>query len=593
MPGILALTSCITEVDLWLKHRRPTAWARNRSSLRAEVKASCGALGPRLAESLAPTLDRYRERLMLLTKRPRTDEIHEAAATGQSLYAAATTPDALRAAWRDLIDAVDDDDIPVDVVRMRHHQILALAGAAGHDVKGLSTRLRGVLSGSARGVMSARLGLGDVDPPTDWPGPREDADLSAEQLMILCSRLLGAPAESGRCISWHAFAPGQLDEFVLQLGRVTLLEARWAIPNMLNDDGQSFPGREELRDQDFHAPTEEMAEDEKAVILARVDLGNRQIAGALNLGRGIVRSLADIAAWEADGVRWREFGWEMLLVDGRARTSSSFVPKDVVKSWGDAYARDRTASALRERGAQLAAALANDTLPADLAEAVRSATEATSADLRSRVILNTRITEFVAAFAGRDAHDLVHRLCGWWPADQLETDMFNAIAQAVSDWPADADRRREQERIAKAVRRTGPGASFTIDLGAVADLSDELLELWSGTLLQRRLRWALSLLTDAQTYLTALEAYQRTSQLRQKRLQRVRNALTHGNPVHDAAVESVDSFNRYIANAALQLGLDTFATGSTVMGAIAAEDARRDAITRAIQGGQPLLSQLR
>jgi hypothetical protein len=46
------------------------------------------------------------------------------------------------------------------------------------------------------------------------------------------------------------------------------------------------------------------------------------------------------------------------------------------------------------------------------------------------------------------------------------------------------------------------------------------------------------------------------------RLRRVRNALTHGNPVTDAVLQSVTDLSNYLAHAALQVALDSIASAA-------------------------------
>lgn len=588
----LSLTDCVKELDGWLRHRRLKAWQRNRTSLLFEVEVASSAVAPHLASALAPMLERYVERVQALPPKPRPDEVHSAATIGQSLLAVAATPDAIRGAWLDLVESTGAASAPVRAAEACYHQLMSLIEAAGHDAQDVRKRLAGVLNDDALQVLSARVALGDTEGQQSWPDPYDDAGLDPDARMELCGRLLSAPAPSGRCITWHAFASAQLDSSVLKLGHVTLLEARWALPNALEEGGQRFPGRSELKSNDVPRRFDEIGDDRR-VALARVDLGNRPAAGALEFGRQTVRAVADIAAWEGNGARWQEYGWEMLLVDGVRRLTTSYVPAEAQKQWISDLDYDRTAAALQERGSAVAAALASGALPADLAEALRSATEATDADVRSRIILDHRVTEMVASFGSLEADAFVGRLAPTWPAAALDTRMVNVIARALSPgFGHDEKTYKELTELAAVIRQARGSASFTLDLEAAAAHADRLLHLWDGTRLERELAEVFDILNKPEAYLRGLTNHEEEAGVMQRRLRRVRNALTHGNPVHDAAVASVEGFSRYLANAALQVGLDAYFAGSTITELLDSRRARFDKIVAAVRVGHSYLSQL-
>jgi hypothetical protein len=51
--------------------------------------------------------------------------------------------------------------------------------------------------------------------------------------------------------------------------------------------------------------------------------------------------------------------------------------------------------------------------------------------------------------------------------------------------------------------------------------------------------------------------------LLQERLSRTRNALTHGNPVHPAVIDSVRDLSTYRVNAAIGVALEAFSTSGS------------------------------
>lgn len=211
-----------------------------------------------------------------------------------------------------------------------------------------------------------------------------------------------ASATSDGCVAWIAFAPAELDTIgYVELGPLALFEARWAIPNARKDDGQGFPFRSELREISYIP--DDMERDKPRVVLARLDLGHRSVGRALSDARAVTTMLVDAAAVHGRGRRWLPYGWEYLLVDGQPAWSSLFVPEHARDRDGTLWDHERTALELKERGQRLVDALAKDPIPATLEEAVRCASAAAAtreSDTRSRVVLNDRVIEMVAASSG-------------------------------------------------------------------------------------------------------------------------------------------------------------------------------------------------
>lgn len=297
---------------------------RSRNALRSEWTATSQALGPLLRDALGVTLPRCESALG-------TDAVERtaraaAAAEVEVVIAAARTAVALGAAWRDFVTAASTPGAsPADAFTARH-QFEAMTRAVGHDVEARRKLLIGTLAGDAAAVAEARLTTGATSTPPDWRALRgRQAGLSSRDRLNLADRLARAAAPEGRCVAWIAFKAATLENFRLGAGHVTFLDAQWAVPNAVADDGQDFPERSELRAVKHFLPESAGLKD---VVLARVDLGNRSVAGAIEDAADSAGAIVEAAAVSGDRPGWMPYGWTVLLVDGAPRTSVTFVPED-------------------------------------------------------------------------------------------------------------------------------------------------------------------------------------------------------------------------------------------------------------------------
>lgn len=297
-------------------------------------------------------------------------------------------------------------------------------------------------------------------------------------------------------------------------------------------------------------------------MLVRVDLGERSAVGALEKAREIANAVVTAAALHEDAAPWKQFGWELLLLDGKARLGSSFVTKEEQAAWPNQMQRDATAKALKERAPPLSTALAIATVPPNLAEALRSATEARDAHARSAIILNDRVVEFVSAHARCTANELVNLLLCSWPEASWRADLVYAIRGALEDsrWSG-----RDDDPAVRAAIETVEGTSFLLSLHAAHDHREQLVDMCSTPLRKARLTFLLSTLSDAEAYQRARTRYDSDTELLRQRLRRIRNALTHGNPVEEGSLDSVEQMSRFAARGAVTEALDAFGSGAHLL----------------------------
>lgn len=569
---ILLLPELLSELDGWLRHRRLEPWRPQlRASLRDEVRWSVEHLGSSRSAFDGPLNDYLNAVEDALSDGPPTEaQRHAALAAGEVVRAALITPASLRAFWQDLVTVARTEQRPHVV----GGATLALASAlevAGHDVTRLLTRVARVLGDDATAVAEVEVALGRHQSPIAWRVLRgQSACVSVEDRLELCELLIAAPPPRGRCIAWVAFKDAQMDT-VLDAGPCTFLNAHWALGNAESEHGQDFLGRRELQDE-FSRPRE--LEPDEHVVLVRVDVGSRSPAGALPAAQDLVAALTDTARLRSGGSRWLPFGWEMLLVDGRRVWSRTFAPDDVVARWPRPYVLERTAEELAKSGNRLGAALARSPLPPDLAEAVRTATEATPAHLRSRVVLYDRVVELVAAYCRQESADeLLDLIAGSWPLSSWRADVLRAVESALDAGRWTEPDRREQ--LNAALKTSAPAGGYTLDLVATADRTGELLAMFASAWDARRSADVLDTFHSVPAYLDYLETSRLEATQLRARLRRVRNALVHGNPVQTKVIDTVTAFSEYLSDGALSEALDSFQDGHDMLARLRQFDAER------------------
>lgn len=579
-----SLVDHLDDLEPWI-HHRPSDVDRNRRSLLSDLAVVTPEMGPLLHSEVAEQVAHLRASVApALNSRASDPDRLVARKAISEVRTALTGTDAVRAAWADLVAAVQDPNSRPWTLVNRVALLLAMVRNRDDDPTRVAHLLVGILHDERRDVVSARARIEGALPVLADRGG--SAGLAAVDRVQLCSELLCAAPMTGRCIGWIAYA-GAINRPVAAVGPVTFLEARWAIPNALDDRGQIFTGRDELRTP-FALTEADQAEldledpDRREwAILARVDLGNCPVAGALTRARQLVGAVIDVSATRG-GLPWRPLGWEMLVVDGVPSAHSSYAPPDTVARWGNPMASDRMADDIERVGPAIAASLTRTDLPASLAEGVRSIHEANGADPRSRVVLLDRVIEMVAAFAGHDdGKSLTAAISVHWAEARWRSEVRHAIGSALSVWRAkDPDRSTELSRLIRTSDGTG---RYTLNFVEAAVHADELEELAGDS--DRAVVRALRSLNDPTIELDLVEHFTEEAEVLRKRSRRVRNALTHANPISDRAIASANGFQSYIAGFALWEAVEAFTHDTRIDDALADAESRRRAALARLSGG--------
>jgi hypothetical protein len=391
------------------------------------------------------------------------------------------------------------------------------------------------------------------------------------------------------CVAWIIYGSARLSG-ARDFGPITFYEIDWAAPNALNQDGQAFPHRDELRSllKNNHIRLPGKSNGRPYQVLARVDLGMRAPHHALDDADAMIQVLLRIAGSRSGGTSWQRAGCACLLLDGHvalcADSAGPYISDEV-----DHHGQNIMADALAHYGPSVAAGLSRTPMPPDLADALRLFGEASDVDSRE-VLLTGRSTidrktvlvledaafEHIASYARMSGDDLEVAILATWPHARWSSQVNAAINACLRSDVASTPLHRR-------IITHQPGRTQTSFLEA-GRLADELLALCRNPLTRRFAEKWLTSIRDATLCLDLHRRHEHECYLLRERLSRTRNALTHGNPVHPAVIYTVRDLSTYRVNTALGVALEVFSASGSFASALRArtEDHQRlvDHLTR-------------
>lgn len=194
----------------------------------------------------------------------------------------------------------------------------------------------------------------------------------------------------------------------------------------------------------------------------------------------------------------------------------------------------------------------------ELSEAVDCANEARDADVRNRNILRFRVLEMVASFAQlHDVKELIKVLKGQWARDALGSRPVRAIRYSLLGLPPGDPRFTLARTLSRELITEELDGRTTVYIDKALAHREELLTLPRTDLARQTLREHLEVLTSSERAVARLEEFNRGEDLLERRTRRVRNSLTHGNPLTIESINSVDNYLMYLDEFALQEAITT------------------------------------
>ncbi|MFE2736232.1 hypothetical protein [Streptomyces sp. NPDC059349] len=584
---VMPLTVLAEEVLQWVELASGVdAWnnSANRRSLQSDLDESVDALGISLRARIAAPLERFQTAFSQLTESPRgflkqppgtrTDASWtNVTGTAQGLLEALEADEAVRVSWDDLVATAQDRTLEGREYRPIAELLFDQLRRRGLSAEGIFDDLVSIVA-FGRGPNDIRIGQKNV------PLPERIANARTH---------VGTRGQVEPIVVWLGY---QGEAFMrLSAGRVSFLNAHWAVPNA-RPERQDFEHKAELWELVQHGgifEVAEMADDESDVdFLVRVDLGTTTAAGALERAVHVVNTILDVSIHNSGGIRphLAQYG---VLRSGRAGPLSWHVSPRETGFPDDRYGASITADAIKKHGPRIASALAREELPRFLAAALEAQTAAdhpfsramalrrpSEADISSVIPLADRVVQHVAAHAALAPGHLFDLLGECWPHARWLTDVRRAVGMCLLGVTHHSELRDELTREWLADKPSRPWILF------VADRCDDLLSLCRIESERAWIRRMFASVSDHAVYRALIADYTAEGAVLQDRRGRVRNALVHGNPVDFAIVASVREYAEFLSRSALNCGLESYVQGTAPAAALAK---RTDEFT-ALQEGQ-------
>lgn len=577
----LPLIRAVREVDEWTRLATAETWRSrgNRVALAWDLEAAYAGVGPGLRSVLDPELTEFVRAVTgpFCDKSPGTAA--RAPLSGAALVASLTSAAAVRATWADLVEAARDGDDDA-----------MLWGAECLEAQLISRGFPGdrLLSDAALTVIGGH--------PSSHVGPVPPLELRVRR----AGELLARDPWTGRCVAWLTYDEALLQRFTSTFGPVTFLDARWCLPNAVREGGHPFDFKDELRalineGTDWGLDEETQAPDVGArpmVVLARVDLGERGVPGALELAAQHVQLMLDVARLQGGGRPWRRSGSALLVVNGQVAAHQYDRPSVQAGDPSDNYARGMFAESLAKHGPLVGELLASP-IPPDLAEAIRMLGEAGQADdpwrgparhsiidQRTVLALHDSAHDHFATYARCSSDDLDARIREDW----ADTGWHHEVARAIDACLAWGN--HAVDGLASAIRS---GRTYHFDLAS--DRLDELLAAAPDDHVRRTAgRWLASI-DDAAAHLALLTKLSEECELLAKRTQRVRNGITHGTPPSAEATASVLEYSRFRVFRALHYAMHAATNGRPMSDVLDDERLSRSCELSALKAGVSMRQQ--
>jgi hypothetical protein len=465
---------------------------------------------------------------------------------------------------------------------LRVLQLREVVERRGHDWSQLSRHVVGIINNWSWELAEAGAEVKDFETPLDEAGFNETSRLRFAREAVL------AETPSDEVIVWLAFEHASLEQFHQRLGPVQFFAGqlwpegvrtgnyRGAEPLIeLQDDGQ---GNEGVDRPDFEGLPD------KDFVLARVELGHRQLAGAeeqaVRLAMDVVRTARLSSEWRlmrGSALYSKRIGWYRIS----NLRSQSEVPLDPPRI-------EPTDRALRQIDPRLVTALAQATPAAqDAADYLRwqEAIRHISAPAQ-RLVLMVRALER-ALPTDRE----IAEISGWpqsaqrylkdvWCTERLGDWLVDTTLAAVEMIRADKRANGSTELSDLEDRLLTQGArTMTINhdvlLERAAELADGLTE---GTTGQRLVRETVRRTATGPDTVAWLDDFGRRFDRLIARAERQRNAAVHGATTIPAVLKTVEPLVARLSGRIVAEKLEAAATGVRALDAM--EDGRYKALAR-------------
>jgi hypothetical protein len=472
------------------------------------------------------------------------------------------TKPVLMAAWVDLNKVLGREESSINTVYVRRDTFWAIVRAADRNAFELSRSLTFVLSGDPMHAQWARLELGEIHridrhalaidhstPPID---PKQRLELVVKLLSV-------EPASSAHTV-WFCFRHAGLTAVKKGFGSIELFEARSLRAHILKGP----PFQEGVPAELHGIPDVKTIPDERDAVMASVDLGTGIFSDPVQAASKRIDAFVGMSTI-GYLVPWERIPGFLHIRDGRLIASQSFMLED--QKIDSPLALDAIAAQITNMAPRVVAHLpVSDQSMQDIIDALDWWRPGLGQPTAASVILNVRIIELVASRADETSWTtyLEKRSKSTWIRASILDPLHRALHIALTRGVAPEAQSIQRDIFLEASKYEDGQQLFSIR--TAARRLDTIIGFTPpNQTLGRDLRTIRQRTSNTQAITKWCAELERQWGESLHRLERVRNAIAHGGPFTERAVQLMQPFSQRLAVWALSESVEGFLDGKTVV----------------------------
>lgn len=520
-------------IDAWAAHPQMARTATDQRSMSADLERSAThLLEPSFEKDVLLAVDRFLSVLPDRMTKPMLQPVEQASEEVVRMLissgAAGTILHLLTAKAR-AGDSFEEIAFWCD-------QLCDVVTLGGHDAPRMLLTVQGVLRDDAL-TITHELGALSEDADIGELASRR-AGLDLDERLDLCLDVLSRTPDSGHVVVWLFFSNAR--EFMgnKELGPVTFIDGHlWN--SLMQSEGGLDDSRLPAEVREHPRYFKDLPEvDDDRFVLARIDLGERLVAGAAALAEQNVRAIGQLSRFWGLST-WKLWSGHILVVDGAPALSAGFFPPDPMDI-DDHPVRDGTSYVLGEIDEKLGPRFpVTDPALVNLLDSVEDLNAARHSPDDLQLITATRAVDHVSRWTGQEWYDLLRDTYRYaWPLWRFSDDLRSVVFRAVKD-VSYVDRQRFRD-LNRAIVNETTHLSWSINpreaFSTLGELIDLLGEKWPQ---MRRLTRIRDLSQSPALLSERVEHGAADFDVLIRRARRLRNSIVHGGPQEKGSLGTV------------------------------------------------------
>ena len=549
-------------VEVWADHPQMPENPRDKRSMSSDLERAAkhllnnsfdAAIQQAVNEFLAVLPDRLEEQRMAA--------VREAAA---KVTRTLTDHDGSGAVF-EVLCAHARSDTPIEDLVFWCEQLCDVVALAGRSAPQVLLRIREVLRDNALTIADEleTLEAGDSDSVGDLANQR--AGLDVTERIDLSLDILSRSPDAGHIVVWLFIANAREFMGVKTVGPVTFVDGHLWL-SLMQADGEPDDPRLPLEVRNHPLNFKHLPDVENdRFVLARVDLGKRLFAGAVELAEQNVRAIGQLSRFWGLST-WKLWRGDIVVVDGVPVPSAGFFPPDRTNV-DEHPVRDGTSYVLGEIDEKLGSQLPiTDPALANLLDSIEDLNAARDSPDDLQLITAVRAVDHVARWTEQKWYDLLVSTYRYaWPLWRFSDELRQVAFRAVKD-VSDVDRERFLE-LDRAIVNETTHLSWSINPREAVSSFDELIGLLGDRWPQvRRLVWVRDLSQSASLLSKVVEDGAADFDVLIWRSRRLRNSIFHGGPQEKGSLRTVVPLVMSLARTAVNDALHAVVEGVSIAG---------------------------